>query len=211
MQDPKLIPQDKKWTVEIYKALAQEFIELTQNRNAIAMLELTLQKLPMNRDAPVMQNKVAELYDQLARLAPEGSAAKAEYAREGARGAHQARRLRRHDAVDRRQQGRPRGARSRPSSLVRGGLKRAAADHTNAARAYYQKALELSDAERAEARCSSKAIDEYRLAETGWAGYLEQDPHAHGRATRAASGSPTRATGWWCCRSRSAARRSRRR
>src|ERR1700744_57011 len=43
VQDPKLIPQDQKWTVEIYKSLAQEFIEITQNRNAVAMLELTLQ------------------------------------------------------------------------------------------------------------------------------------------------------------------------
>nr|HMR06264.1 tetratricopeptide repeat protein [Polyangiaceae bacterium] len=73
VQDPQLIPQDKKWTVEIYKALAQEFIEITQNRNAIRTLEITLQKFPMDRDAPVMQNKVAELYDQLSRLAPEGS------------------------------------------------------------------------------------------------------------------------------------------
>ncbi len=79
VQDPALVPQDQKWTVEIYKALAQEYIEITQNRNAVAMLELTLQKFPMNRDAPVMQNKVAELYDQLARLAPDGSAAKTEY------------------------------------------------------------------------------------------------------------------------------------
>ena len=80
VQDPALVPQDQKWTVEIYKALAQEYIEITQNRNAVAMLELTLQKFPMNRDAPVMQNKVAELYDQLSRLAPDGSAARAEYA-----------------------------------------------------------------------------------------------------------------------------------
>jgi len=79
VQDPKLVPQDKKWTVEIYKALAREFIEITQNRNAIAMLELTLQKFPMDRDAPMMQNKVAELYDELARLSPDGSAAREEY------------------------------------------------------------------------------------------------------------------------------------
>ncbi|HEX7670604.1 MAG TPA: tetratricopeptide repeat protein, partial [Polyangiaceae bacterium] len=79
VQDPALIPQDKKWTVEIYKALAQEFIEITQNRNAIAVLELTLKKFPMDRDAPKMQNKVAELYDQLTKLALEGSAVRAEY------------------------------------------------------------------------------------------------------------------------------------
>ena len=53
VQDPALVPQDQKWTVEIYKALAQEYIEITQNRNAVTMLELTLLKFPMNRDAPV--------------------------------------------------------------------------------------------------------------------------------------------------------------
>ena len=80
VQDPAIIPQDQKWTVEIYKSLAQEFIEITQNRNAIAALELTLEKFPMDRDAPTMQYRVAELYDELSRLAPEGSAARTENA-----------------------------------------------------------------------------------------------------------------------------------
>jgi hypothetical protein len=176
IQDPQLIPQDKKWTVEIYKSLAQEFIEITQNRNAIAMLQLTLQKFPMNRDAPVMQNKVAELYDQLARLAPEGSAAKAEYSSKALEartklanyvGTTPWTDANRDDAE----------ALQQAELLVRGGLKRAAADHTNAARAEYQKALELSDPEE-QKRVLSKAIDEYRMAETGWAGYIEQDPQA---------------------------------
>ena len=176
VQDPALIPQDKKWTVEIYKSLSQEFIEITQNRNAIAMLELTLQKFPMNRDAPVMQNKVAELYDQLARLAPEGSAAKAEYSAKALEartklanyvGTTPWTDANRDDAE----------ALQQAEGLVRGGLKRAAADHTNAARAEYQKALELSDPEE-QKRVLNKAVEEYRLAETGWAGYIEQDPQA---------------------------------
>jgi hypothetical protein len=173
VQDPTLIPQDKKWTVEIYKSLAQEFIEITQNRNAVAMLELTLQKFPMDRDAPVMQNKVAELYDQLARLAPEGSAARAEYSSK----ALEARtRLAQYVGttpwVDANRDDPE--ALATAEQLVKGGLKRAAADHTNFARGYYEKALELND-EGEQRALIEKAIAEYRLAETGWAAYLEQD------------------------------------
>lgn len=177
VQDPKLIPQDRKWTVEIYKALAHEFIDITQNRNAIATLELTLRKFPLDRDAPVMQNKVAELYDQLARLAPDGSAAKAEYTQK----ALEARtRLAEYVGV-----GKPwveankddAEALNQAELLVKNGLKRAAADHTNEARALYQKALGLSDAGEQKALIE-KAISEYRFAESGWRAYYEQDPNA---------------------------------
>ncbi len=176
VQDPKLIPQDKKWTVEIYKALAQEFIEITQNRNAIATLELTLKKFPMDRDAPVMQNKVAELYDQLSRLSPEGSAAKAEYSAKALKartllaqyvGATPWTDANKDDPE----------ALAQAEALVKGGLKRAAADHTNAARASYNQALERSDPGEQRALIE-KSIEEYKLAETGWAAYIAQDPNA---------------------------------
>lgn len=176
VQDPTLIPQDKKWTVEIYKALAQEFIEITQNRNAVATLELSLQKFPMDRDAPVMQNRVAELYDQLARLAPEGSAARAEYS---AKALEARTKLAQYVGttpwVDANRDDPE--ALATAEQLVRGGLKRAAADHTNFARAYYDKALELND-EGEQRALIEKAIAEYRLAETGWAAYIEQEPTA---------------------------------
>jgi len=176
VQDPKLIPQDKKWTVEIYKALAQEFIEITQNRNAVATLELTLNKFPMDRDAPVMQNKVAELYDQLSRLAPDGSAARAEY---GSKALEARTKLAAYVGtspwVDANRDDPE--ALTTAEQLVKGGLKRAAADHTNFARAYKDKALELNDAGEQRALVE-KAIAEYRLAETGWNAYLEQDAQA---------------------------------
>jgi hypothetical protein len=176
VQDPALIPQDKKWTVEIYKALAQEFIEITQNRNAVATLELTLKKFPMDRDAPVMQNKVAELYDQLSRLAPDGSEARAEY---GSKALEARTKLAAYVGttpwVDANRDDPE--ALTTAEQLVKGGLKRAAADHTNFARAYYNKALELNDAGEQRALVE-KAIAEYRLAETGWAAYLEQDAQA---------------------------------
>jgi hypothetical protein len=176
VQDPKLIPQDKKWTVEIYKALAQEFIEITQNRNAVATLELTLSKFPMNRDAPVMQNKVAELYDQLSRLAPDGSAARSEY---GSKALEARTKLAAYVGttpwVDANRDDPE--ALTTAEQLVKGGLKRAAADHTNFARAYKDKALELNDPGEQRALVE-KAIAEYRLAETGWNAYLEQDAQA---------------------------------
>lgn len=176
VQDPHLIPQDKKWTVEIYKALAQEFIEITQNRNAVATLELTLKKFPMDRDAPVMQNKVAELYDQLSRLAPDGSAARAEF---GGKALEARTKLAAYVGttpwVDANRDDPE--ALTTAEQLVKGGLKRAAADHTNFARAYKDKALELNDAGEQRALVE-KAIAEYRLAETGWSAYLEQDAQA---------------------------------
>ena len=176
VQDPTLIPQDKKWTVEIYKALAQEFIEVTQNRNAVAMLELTLQKFPMDRDAPIMQNRVADLYDQISRLSPDGSAARADYA---ARALQARTRLAAYVGttpwVDANRDDPE--ALATAEQLVRGGLKRAAADHTNFAKGYYERASEIGDAGE-QLALMEKAITEYRMAETGWAAYLAQDPSA---------------------------------
>ncbi len=176
VQDPALIPQNKKWTVEIYKSLAQEYIEITQNRNAVATLELTLQKFPMDRDAPVMQNKTAELYDQLSRLAPEGSAARAEYSSKALEARTKlAQYVGTTPWVDANRDDPE--ALATAEQLVRGGLKRAAADHTNFARGYYEKALELND-EGEQRALIEKSIAEYRLAETGWAAYIEQEPTA---------------------------------
>ncbi len=176
VQDPALIPQDKKWTVAIYKALAQEFIEITQNRNAVTTLELTLRKFPMDRDAPMMQNRVAELYDQLSRLAPDGSEARAEYASKALESRTKlAAYVGTTPWVDANRDDPE--ALTTAEQLVKGGLKRAAADHTNYARGYYNKALELNDAGEQRALIE-KAIAEYRLAETGWAAYLEQDAQA---------------------------------
>src|SRR5688500_12109364 len=140
------------------------------------MLELTLRKFPMDRDAPVMQNRVAELYDQLARLAPDGSEARSEYS---------AKALAARSALASYVGTTPwveankddPEALQTAEQLVRGGLKKAAADHTNFARGYYQRALELSN-EGEQRGLLEKAIAEYRLADSAWAGYLEQDPTA---------------------------------
>src|SRR4029079_13850044 len=78
VQDPKLIPQNEKWTVDIYKALAQEFKELAQFRNEIEVSELILKKWPMYRDAPAIQDRIASIYDQLTAQSREGTAERAQ-------------------------------------------------------------------------------------------------------------------------------------
>jgi len=176
VQDPKLIPQDKKWTVEIYKALAQEFTDISQSHNAIATMELTLRKFPLDRDAPLIQHKVAELYDQLARLAPEGSAARLEYSAKALEGRSRLVAYVGTTPWTDANKDDPE-ALQQAEQLVRSGLKRAAADHTNFAKAYYDRALELNDANE-QRGLLEKAIAEYRLAEQGWNAYLEQEPTA---------------------------------
>jgi hypothetical protein len=176
VEDPAIIPQDQKWTVEIYKSLAQEFIEITQNHNAVAALELTLKKFPLDRDAPTMQYRVAELYEELGRLAPEGSAARADYASKALQARTQLAAYVGTSPWTDANRDDPE-ALQQAELLVRGGLKRAAADHTNYARAYYEKALELNDPGE-QTRLLEKAVAEYRLAEQGWYAYLEQDPTA---------------------------------
>lgn len=176
VQDPNLVPQDKKWTVGVYKALALEFIEISQKRNAISTMELTVDKFPMDRDAPSMVNRVAELYDELARLAPQGSEARKELSQKalGARtklseyvGTTAWTNANRNDPE----------ALAQAEELARVGLQRAAADHTNYARAYKEAAFRLSDAE-SQSRQLERAIEEYRLAAMGWGAYISQNPTA---------------------------------
>ena len=61
--------------------------------------------------------------------------------------------------------------------LVRGGLRRAAADHTNLARAYVGKATETTDAAQQKIWLE-RALTEYKLADVGWSGLLAQDENA---------------------------------
>jgi len=176
VQDPAIVPQDAKWTVEVYKALAQEFVDITQHRNAVSTLELILARFPMDRDAPLIQNKVADLCEALSRLAPQGSAARQEYA-----AAALAARTRLKDYVGvtawtEANKDDPE-ALQQAEELASQGLKRAAADHTNQAKALRARAEEVSEeGERRE--LLERAIAEYRLAGEAWRAYHDQDPHA---------------------------------
>lgn len=176
VQNPQLIPQDQKWTVEIYKALALEFKELNQYRNTIEVSDLILKKWPMDRDAPVVQNQIAETYETLARQSTEGTAEHREFS---AKALEARSKLSAYVGntpwVDANKDDPE--AIQEAERLVRGGLRRAAADHTNQARKLVQEALAIGDkAERDPV--FARALSEYRMAADAWRGYLEQDPNS---------------------------------
>ncbi len=179
VQDPALIPQDRKWTVEIYKALAFEFKEYSQYRNLIDLNELILAKWPMHRDAPMVQFQIAETYEELSQQA-QSPTERREFSRKAleARG-----KLVNYVAtpgqippwVEANKED-PEAIR-RAEQLVRGGLRRAAADHTNAGRRRIAEARAAADSsERTDA--FEGALKEYRLAAKAWGGYLLQDENA---------------------------------
>jgi tetratricopeptide (TPR) repeat protein/outer membrane protein assembly factor BamD (BamD/ComL family) len=175
-KDPSIIPQDKPWTIEIYKSLATEFRSLNQFNNAIEIYLDVLRKWPMDPTAPDVQNGIAETYDQLNVTKKVGTPE--------------------HDAIA----GKALEARTllanyigntpwtdankdNPAALqnaerlVRGGLRLAAATHTNNGKAQLIAAGETGDPNLQVDRLS-RALAEYKLAALGWFGFLKQDENA---------------------------------
>lgn len=179
VQDPGLIPQDTKWTVEIYKALAFEFKEYSQYHNLIDLNELILAKWPMHRDAPMVQHQIAETYEELSQQS-QNQAEREAFAKKAldARG-----KLVNYVAtpgtippwVEANKED-PEAIR-RAEQLVRGGLRRAAADHTNAGRRWVGRARGAADDDEKN-EAFETALEEYRLAAKAWGGYLLQDENA---------------------------------
>ena len=178
VQDPELIPQDKKWTVEIYKALSFEYKEYNHYHNLVDLSELILAKWPMHRDAPMVQNQIAMTYEQLA-----GQTRGAEHEKYAALALEARGKLINYVATPdnpnpawvEANKDDPEAIRQ-AEQLVRGGLRRAAADHTNAARRLVQLARSAEGEEQKEA--FERALREYRLAGKAWGGYLLQDENA---------------------------------
>ena len=178
VQDPGLIPQDQKWTVEIYKALAFEFKEYNHYHSLVDLSQIILDKWPLHRDAPMVQNQIAEVYEQLA-----GQTRGEEHEKYAAKALEARGKLVNYVAtpgnippwVEANKED-PEAIRN-AEQLVRGGLRRAAADHTNAARQLIEVARTAGDdAERQAA--FERALQEYRLAATAWGAYLIQDENA---------------------------------
>ena len=176
VKDPKIIPQDKPWTIEIYKALALEYRSLNQFANAIETYELMLQKWPMDPTAPDVQNSIAETYDQLNILKRPGTPehdATAQKALEAR--TKLANYIGNTPWVDANKDN-P-AAIQNAERLVRGGLRQAAAQHTNNGKAGLVAASETQDPGR-QLELLSRAATEYKLAGIGWYGYLKQDENA---------------------------------
>jgi tetratricopeptide (TPR) repeat protein len=175
VQNPQLIPQDKPWTIEIYKALALEFRTINQYKNALAVYQMTLDKWPMDPSAPETQNAIAEVYDLLVRGTKVGTE-RSDYERKvlEARTAL-AKYIGDTPWVDANKDN-P-AALQRAEELVRTGLKGAAITHTRNGQAAVDAEGQTSDPKE-QLRLTNYALQEYRLAALGWLGYLKQDENA---------------------------------
>jgi tetratricopeptide (TPR) repeat protein len=176
VRDPSLIPQDKTWTIEIYKALATEFRSLNQFNNAIEVYQSVLKKWPMDPTAPDVQSAIAETYDQLNVTKKVGTpehdalAAKALEAR-----TLLANYIGTTPWTDANKDN-P-AALQNAERLVRGGLRQAAAQHTNNGKGQLLSAGQTGDLNEQIDRLS-RALAEYKLAALGWQGFLKQDENA---------------------------------
>ncbi len=176
VKDPNLIPQDKPWTIEIYRALALEYRSLNQFANAVEVYETMLSKWPMDPTAPDTQNSIAETYDQLNITKRPGTPehdATAQKALEAR--TKLANYIGNTPWVDANKDN-P-AAIQNAERLVRGGLRQAAAQHTNNGKAGLASAGETNDPGR-QLELLSRAATEYKLAAIGWYGYLKQDENA---------------------------------
>lgn len=177
IQDEKLIPQDRPWTINIYRALAKEYHELGQFGNETATLEAILKKYPMHPDVPVILDELAQVYDRRSQFAQPNSPEAQEYAAKAL-----AARTSLADYVDsgdgklkpwvEANKDNPEAI-QRAERLVKAGLRNAAAQHTVNAREAVNEANQTTDGEKQKAALR-RALKEYELAETGWEAYLSQ-------------------------------------
>jgi tetratricopeptide (TPR) repeat protein len=177
VRDAAIIPQDKPWTINIYLALADDFRSYGEFGNAIEVYTECLKRWPMDPTAPQTQEAMAETYDQLnvARNRPgtpehDAIAAKSLEARTAL-----ANYTGNTPWVDANKDNPE--ALDAAEKLVKGGLKSAAATHTNNGNAALTEATNTADPNR-QAESLSRAVAEYKLAALGWGGYLHQDENA---------------------------------
>ena len=176
VKDPALIPQDKPWTIEIYKALANEFRSLNQFSNAIEVYQDILKKWPMDPSAPDVQNSIAETYDQLNVTKKVGTPEHDQIAGKALEARTMLANYIGNTPWTDANKDNP-AALQNAERLVRGGLRQAAAQHTNNGKGQLISAGETGDANEQVDRLS-RAFAEYKLAALGWQGFLKQDENA---------------------------------
>ncbi|MCP4606867.1 MAG: tetratricopeptide repeat protein [Proteobacteria bacterium] len=68
LQDPKLLPQDRDWTREVYQRLGDIYADNEKSEEAIAIWDLVLKKWPLDVQAPFVQEKIALTYNKIRRF-----------------------------------------------------------------------------------------------------------------------------------------------
>ncbi len=64
LQDPKLMPQDRPWTSEVYFRLGYVYFDEAKYPEAIEVWKLALKRWPMDPQAPEVQNQIAIAYSR---------------------------------------------------------------------------------------------------------------------------------------------------
>ncbi len=65
LQDPSLMPQDRKWTREVYERLGDLYADNEKNDEAIALWRMFVKQWPLDLRAPFVQQKIARIYAKL--------------------------------------------------------------------------------------------------------------------------------------------------
>jgi tetratricopeptide (TPR) repeat protein len=185
VQDPKIVPQDKPWTSEIYKALSLEYRSLNEYDNSILVYNKILEKWPWdpaprsNSDpngAPDIQNAIAETYELKARATKVGTE-RTQYEGEVLKARTQlAKYIGDTEWVDKNKDN-P-AAIQRAEELVRTGLQSAAIQHTRNGQDAVDRAARAQGDLKTQVMELNNALSEYKLASLGWLGYLKQDEQA---------------------------------
>ncbi len=176
VRDPSLIPQDRPWTIEIYKALAEEFRSLNQFNNAIEIYDTILKKWPMDPTAPEVQNSIAETYDQMNITKRSDSPEHEEIAGKALAARTALANYIGNSAWVDANKDNPQAIED-AEKLVRGGLRQAAVQHTNNGKAALVEASNSTDPNH-QIETLTRAESEYKLAALDWAGFLKQDENA---------------------------------
>ncbi|HKP63400.1 MAG TPA: tetratricopeptide repeat protein, partial [Polyangiales bacterium] len=62
VQDPKLLPQDRPWTSDVFERLGYVYFDEAKYPEAVQIWELVLKRWPQHVHAPEMQNMIARAY-----------------------------------------------------------------------------------------------------------------------------------------------------
>lgn len=71
LQDPRMMPQDREWTREVYARLGDIYADNEKNEEAIRVWQIYLEKWPLDAQAPFIQEKIALAYNKMRRFEDE--------------------------------------------------------------------------------------------------------------------------------------------
>jgi tetratricopeptide (TPR) repeat protein len=170
LADPRLVPQDRRWTIDIHRAVAVELRGLGAFGLAARVYETMLRRWPLDPAAPDTEVAIAETYDELAATLPSGSekemaalgnadAARARLARYVSGTAWATANAERPTTLE------------NAARLARTGLRQVAARHTHAGRVTLDAAEAAQDGPR-RIDLLARAAAEYALASDAWTACL---------------------------------------